>query len=143
MEIDYMREDDLEQVCTIEDEIFSSPWDEKSFLDSIKHNDRIYLVAKEDKEVLGYCGMWNAIDEGQITNVAVKEEKRNKKIGYNMLKALINEGKNNNLKSVTLEVRVSNEEAIHLYHKFGFKDCGIRKGYYSKPKEDAIIMWLK
>ena len=138
-----MKENDLSQVCTIEDETFSTPWDEKSFLDSINHKDRIYLVAKEDEKVLGYCGMWNSIDEGQITNVAVKEENRNKKIGYNMLKALINEGKNNNLKSFVLEVRVSNDKAINLYHKLGFKDCGIRKGYYSKPKEDAIIMWLK
>ena len=141
MEIRQMQEKDLKQVCKIEKNTFSLPWSYESFFESIKSKDKIYLVAKEDESVLGYCGLWKYYDEGQITNVAVREENRNRQIGYNMLKTLIDYGKMEDMSAFTLEVRVSNSGAIHLYHKLGFEDVGIRKNYYMKPNEDALIMW--
>ena len=109
---------------------------------SDRHN--IYLVAENDQhEVVGYCGIWGVLDEGQITNVAVREEDQGKGIGYEMLQELIEIGKNEGLSQYTLEVRVSNKKAIRLYEKLGFEEEGIRKEFYDKPVEDASIMWLR
>ena len=79
MKIRPMVNKDLEQVCDIEQDTFSEPWSYNSFSTSIAAKDNTYLVAEEDGEVLGYCGMWGSIDEGQITNVAVKKSHRGKK----------------------------------------------------------------
>ena len=141
MKIRPMSDKDLKQVCDIENETFSEPWSYNSFSNSITSKDNTYLVAEEDDEILGYCGMWGTVDEGQITNVAVKKEHRNRKIGYNLMKTLMEYGKDNGLIAFTLEVRAGNEHAIKLYHSLGFRDSGYRKNFYSKPKEDALIMW--
>lgn len=132
---------DLEAVCLLEASIFSSPWKYNDFLTSIEDNNNIYLVVELGQEIVAYCGLWGVAGEGQINNVAVKEEYRKKHIGYEMLNKLLEYGQSIELKEFTLEVRSSNTGAITLYHKLGFKDAGIRKDFYSKPKEDAIIMW--
>ena len=137
-----MIDKDLKQVCDIENDTFSEPWSYRSFSNSLTSKDNTYLVAEEDGEILGYCGMWGTVDEGQITNVAVKKEHRNKKIGFKLLKTLMEYGKDNGLIAFTLEVRVGNRAAINLYHNLGFTDSGYRKNFYSKPNEDALIMWL-
>ena len=136
-----MIDKDLKQVCDIENDTFSEPWSYKSFSNSLTSKDNTYLVA-EDGEILGYCGMWGTVDEGQITNVAVKKEHRNKKIGFKLMKTLMEYGKDNGLIAFTLEVRAGNRAAINLYHNLGFTDSGYRKNFYSKPNEDALIMWL-
>ena len=81
------------------------------------------------------------MDEGHITNVAVHSDYRGQKIGDKLIKALVKICKDNNIISMTLEVRVSNIVAQNLYKKYGFKLAGIRKEYYSDNKEDAMIMW--
>lgn len=138
-----MKEADIPYVCEIECSIFSKPWSFNSFLSSIKDTDNIYLVVEEEEEVIGYCGLWGIVGEGQINNVAVKNEHRNKGIGRKMLQRLIDLGKEQGLEEFTLEVRVSNKNAIHLYRSLLFKDAGIRKNFYEEPAEDAIIMWYK
>ena len=142
MKIRPMIDKDLIQVCDIENDTFSEPWRYNSFSNSLTSKDNTYLVAEEDGEILGYCGMWGTVDEGQITNVAVKKEHRNKKIGFKLMKTLMEYGKDNGLIAFTLEVRAGNRAAINLYHNLGFTDSGYRKNFYSKPNEDALIMWL-
>ena len=80
-------------------------------------------------------------DEGQINNVAVAKEYRNQGICTSILTKVMEECKDRGVMAFTLEVRVSNEAAIRVYEKMGFKNCGIRKNYYKKPEEDAMIMW--
>lgn len=143
MVIRKMTEQDLEAVCEIENKIFSMPWSKKDFETSLVNGDNIYLVVLIEKEIVAYCGLWGVLGEGQINNVAVKEQYRNQKIGYKMLSELIDMGKKNRLKQFTLEVRKSNHFAIRLYEQLGFYCEGIRKGFYDTPKEDALIMWLK
>lgn len=138
-----MMEADLEQVCVIEQETFSDPWSREDFMDSLKESNNGYLVAIMDEGIAGYCGYWGIVGEGYIYNVAVKKEYRRHKIGYRMLKALMEEAKGRGITSLTLEVRYSNEAAIGLYETLGFERAGIRKDFYTKPKEDAVIMWLK
>ncbi|MBP1756266.1 MAG: hypothetical protein H6Q59_2664 [Firmicutes bacterium] len=142
MEIRRMTEADLEQVCAIENETFSDPWSKDDFRNSLLDDKNDYLVVDIDGTIAGYCGFWGVMDEGDIFNVAVKKEYRRQHIGADMMKALIEKGRARGIASFTLEVRYSNEPAIRLYEDLGFQRAGIRKDFYSKPKEDAVIMWL-
>lgn len=142
MNITFMTEQDIASVYQIECEVFSKPWSKASFLESIENKKNIYLVAKEDEEIIGYCGLWGIIDEGHITNVAVKKSCQGKGIGKEMLKKLLEFGRGKGLVAFTLEVRVSNMSAIRLYHSLGFLDAGIRRNFYEDPIEDGLIMWL-
>lgn len=136
-----MEEKDLDQVACIEKNVFSQPWSLQGFKSSLESRDTIYLVAVKGNEVCGYCGLLQAVDEADITNVCVKESARNQGIAVKMLEKLISCGIEKNIKAFTLEVRVSNHKALHLYEKLGFENAGIRKAFYDFPKEDAVIMW--
>lgn len=138
-----MTEADLPSVNYIETETFSDPWSEEDFRKSYEDPNNHYLVIEIDHRVVGYCGYWGVGDEGYIYNVAVQQEYRNQKLGYEMLSELIETGKFNGITSFSLEVRCSNEAAIRLYEKLGFVSEGIRKNFYTKPPEDAVIMWLR
>jgi ribosomal-protein-alanine N-acetyltransferase len=133
---------DLEQVFAIEEESFSDPWSEEDFRSALLDEKNDYLVAEAKGQVAGYCGFWGVVGEGDIFNVAVKKEFRRQHIGEAMLKELLRRGMARGITSFTLEVRGSNEAAIRLYESLGFVKEGIRKEFYSKPKEDAVIMWL-
>ena len=143
MKIREMLEADLLSVCIIEQEIFSEPWSKEDFYNSIKDNNHLYLIAEIEGNVVGYCGYWGIAGEGNIYNIAVNKEYRRQQIGYLLLKELINKGIEKGVNTFTLEVRRSNEAAILLYQRLGFQSVGIRKSFYSKPKEDAVIMWLE
>lgn len=136
-----MEEKDLEQVIAIEQSIFSMPWSMEDFKKSQNDTHNIYVVVDKESEILGYCGLWSVLDEGQITNVAVKEEARGCGLGYEMMKKLIGIGEERGLTSFTLEVRESNAPARKLYERLGFENAGIRPNFYDKPKENALIMW--
>ena len=135
-----MQEKDCKAVYEIEKEVFSLPWSEQGFLDAIASDNNIFLVAEEEKQIVGYLGMYVALDEGEITNVAVSPSNRNLGIGDKLIKEALSQMKEKGIIQVVLEVRVSNTPAIRLYEKNGFQTCGIRKGFYEFPKEDAYIM---
>lgn len=137
-----MCEQDILAVHEIECSIFSKPWSEKDFRDSYTKASNIYLVAEVDNNIAGYCGFWGVAGEGQITNVAVRNDYRRQGIAEKMISELITQGRKQGIEAFTLEVRVNNQAAIFLYHRLGFKDCGIRKNFYEEPVEDALIMWL-
>ena len=141
-QIRLMEEGDLEQVTRIEKNIFSDPWSRQSFLDSLNQSMCVYLVVEKQEEIVAYCGLYVVQDEGQITNVAVKENYRNAHVATVMLEELIQRAEDKGACNFTLEVRASNNAAIHLYEKLGFKNVGTRKKFYEKPVEDAVIMWL-
>lgn len=136
-----MVEADLDEVYKIEQETFADPWSKESFLNSISDKNNHYLVATIDDKITGYCGYYGILGEGYIYNVAVKESFRRQGIGLMMLEELILQSVSRGITFLTLEVRSSNASAIHLYKKLGFVEIGIRKDFYTKPLEDAIIMW--
>ena len=136
-----MQPEDLAEVCKIEKDNFSLPWSEKSFLESMERNDTVFLVALEDEEVAGYIGCYCIAGAGEITNVAVKASHRRKGIGGKLLQKLYEEGAALDTQEYFLEVRESNEAAIGLYLRQGFVKEGIRKNFYEKPVENAVIMW--
>ena len=135
-----MQPEDLAEVCKIEKDNFSLPWSEKSFLESMEREDTVFLVALEDEDVAGYIGCYCIAGTGEITNVAVKETCRRKGIGGMLLEKLYEEGALLDTQEFFLEVRESNEPAKCLYEKQGFKPVGLRKNYFRKPTENAVLM---
>lgn len=135
-----MRAEDTAEAEILEKEIFSQPWSARGFLDAIGQENTIFLVAEEESQLVGYIGMYCALDEGEITNVAVAPQWRRRGIGELLIQELKKEAKMRGILQMILEVRVSNEPAISLYRKNGFENIGIRKGFYELPKEDAYIM---
>lgn len=136
-----MKEIDLDGVTEIEKEIFSQPWSKTSFADSLKSKNTMYVVAEDDGDVKGYCGMYLSFTEGNITNVAVSSSCRRQNIAHNMLNYILELAKEKGITDTFLEVRETNVPAIKLYEGLGFEKAGIRKNYYKMPTENALIMW--
>jgi ribosomal-protein-alanine N-acetyltransferase len=185
-----MTPQDARAVAAIEKEIFSQPWSEHGFLDSLSNPDTLFLVAQNDSSdyagtceaadpetgsgngtgsgneigsgngatmcssreekqsmpaqpaVAGYIGMYLAMDEGEITNVAVAASARKRGIGKALIRELVEKAARRGVSRIVLEVRVGNRPAIALYEQMGFRRIGTRKGFYDFPKEDADIMEL-
>ncbi|MCF2642977.1 MAG: ribosomal protein S18-alanine N-acetyltransferase [Lachnospiraceae bacterium] len=143
LEIKRMTKEHLTSVAEIEAEVFSVPWTRQGFADTLTMENVIFLVAEEEGTVVGYCGIYLAADEGEITNVAVSPFRRRKGIADRLLGNLLEQAKKRGIIRFVLEVRCSNEPAISLYEKYGFKIQGIRKNFYDKPQEDAYVMILE
>lgn len=137
-----MTAEDIPAVARLEQECFAEPWSENALAESLADANYVFFVAAFlDETVAGYVGAYLAADELSITNVAVTASYRRCGAANQLMKALDAFAKEKNLYGITLEVRVSNSAAIALYEKNGYEKSGIRKGFYSKPKEDALIMW--
>lgn len=143
LELTEMMPQDVPEVAALERQIFTMPWSENGFISSLRSKDTLYLVARENGILAGYCGFLQSFDEADITNVAVALEARGRGVGQKMLAELMRRGKDRGILRYTLEVRISNTAAVHLYEKRGFVSAGIRKNFYEKPQEDALIMWTK
>lgn len=135
--------EDVEEVSRIEQETFSMPWQPQDFLEMVEADYAYYYVAEIDNEIAGCCGIRNMAGEGEITNVVVAEKFRRRGIGRALMEYMLKEAKLHGMESATLEVRVSNKNAIHLYESLGFRGEGVRPDFYEKPKEDALIMWKR
>lgn len=135
-----MRKEDVAAVAKLEAQIFSQPWSAQGFWDALALSDTVFLVAEEGNRILGYCGMYLTIDEGEITNVAVDSGERCRGVGQELLIQMQKEAKHRGITRLVLEVRVSNHSAIRLYERNGFSIAGVRKGFYECPREDAYIM---
>lgn len=135
-----MQMKDVWPVSRIEQEIFSKPWSYQGFVDALNLGNTIFLVAEEEGKIIGYIGMYLSLDEGEITNVTVAVTERQRGVGGLLLTEMKKEAERRSVARIVLEVRVSNDSAVRLYERSGFKNCGVRKGFYDMPKEDAYIM---
>lgn len=140
MNVRRMEKDDVSQVERIEKSVFSIPWSYQSLLEACEEEENIYLVCEEEGTVVGYCGMWTVLGEGNITNVAVAESARNKGAGTLLMEKLEEAGRKKGIGVFFLEVRESNAAARHVYEKCGFRSIGVRRRFYEKPPEDAVVM---
>ena len=129
-----MTRDHLDEVAELERACFSTPWSRNMLAEELDNAAAAYLVAldAEDGSVVGYAGLLVVVDEGYITNVAVRPE--------SLLDVFVHFAEGNRLAFLTLEVRASNYGAIALYGSRGFRGVGRRPNYYEHPNEDAIIM---
>lgn len=136
-----MSEGHIDSIAALEKQCFSMPWSKNSLINELSNVNSHFLVAIDESEkVLGYIGFNYVCDEGYITNVAVFPNYRRCGVAKTLLKYIFDFGYKKNLKFVSLEVRQSNLSAICLYKSLDFVNVGLRKNFYSLPKEDAIIM---
>ena len=136
-----MTADHLDEVAELERICFSAPWSRNMLAEELNNALSAMLVALDDSgRVVGYAGVQVILDEGYITNVAVRPECRRQGIAGKLLDVFLNFAQGNRLAFLTLEVRASNEAAIILYGRHGFRGVGRRRNYYEHPREDAIIM---
>ena len=138
-----MRRRHLRGIMAIERQVYPRPWSPNLFLSEMAESrNRCYLVAKMDREVVGYGGLICYGEEAHITNVAVDPLHHRRRIGSRLLNDLILGAVDRGADAVSLEVRVTNWGAQRLYGRFGFRPVGVRKNYYQEIHEDALIMWL-
>ena len=136
-----MNADHLDQVAELERICFSTPWSRNMLAEELENALSAFLVALDDGDnVVGYAGLQVILDEGSITNVAVRPDCRRQGIAGKLLQVFLDFARGNHLAFLTLEVRASNYDAIALYGSQGFREAGRRKNYYEHPREDAIIM---
>jgi len=138
-----MRRRHLRGIMAIERQVYPRPWSPNLFLSEMTESrNRCYLVARMDREVVGYGGLICYGEEAHITNVAVDPMHHRRRIGSRLLRELIVNAVDLGADAVSLEVRVTNWGAQRLYGGFGFRPVGVRKNYYQEISEDALIMWL-
>lgn len=135
-----MTESDVPHVAAIEAESICPPWSEQGFLSALAQPGSLFLVAETENGIAGYCGMYTAADEGEITNVAVSRRYREKGIGNRLMETAVSAAAERGLTQIILEVRESNLPAVKLYTRHGFCPCGKRKNFYHDPDEDAVVM---
>ena len=137
MEIIPMNESHVAAVAALEKANFSEPWSENSVRGELTNKLALWLVAVEDGEVVGYVGSQTVLQEADMMNIAVADTHRRRGIAKMLVEELIRQL---DAYQLTLEVRASNAPAISLYEALGFQQVGLRKNYYRKPKEDALIL---
>lgn len=142
VEIAPMTAQDIPAILEIERRSFATPWPREAYTHELDHNrTAVYLVARQDEAAVGYAGMWVVMDEAHITTIAVDPPLRGLGIGERLLIGLIDRAIERGARWIQLEVRQSNMVAQRLYHKYGFREVGIRRHYYSDNGEDAVVMW--
>lgn len=138
-----MQESDLPKILEIEHACFPSPWAPQSFVSELRDNEYArYFCLEHEGKIIGYMGLWFILEEGHITNVAIAPEYQGIGRGEFLMRSVIDLMVKEGMERMTLEVRASNMAAQRLYGRIGFVTAGLRKGYYSDNREDALIMWL-
>lgn len=132
---------DLDSISSSLNSDFDDFWNIDTLKEELTNQNSKYIVAKKNDEVVGFGGIWKAVDDIHITNIVVRKDQRKKGIGEKILKKLIILSKLQNVENITLEVNITNIPAQNLYEKYGFKKIGIRKKYYNN-QNDAFIMTL-
>lgn len=143
MQINRMNQEDIASVVRLEQMIFSDPWNEAMLKASLESQHEIYFTAKEGERLIGYAGLSFVIPEGEIHRIAVDPLFRRQKAGAALMEELVISARRLGITDILLEVRYGNLAAVSLYECCGFKKAGLRKGYYKRPDEDALIMCLK
>ena len=135
-----MKAEHVPQVAQLEKLCFADPWSEMSIASELQSIWSYWVVALDGDQLVGYVGSQSSFDESDIMNIAVHPDWRRQGIAESLIGALIGELKKRGSHALLLEVRASNDPAIALYGKLGFRQVGRRKNYYRNPKEDALIL---
>ncbi|HUZ83072.1 MAG TPA: ribosomal protein S18-alanine N-acetyltransferase [Gaiellales bacterium] len=136
-----LRPGDLEAIEAIEQRSYPTPWSRSMFAGELAKPSGICLGAFQGSEMLGYLIVARYVDAWHVMNVAVDVPHRGRGVARALLLRLFELTRGESDRGYTLEVRVSNQVAIHLYESLGFVGSGIRRGYYTDNREDALIMW--
>ena len=144
LETSLMTMGDVDAIHAIEAQSFANPWTRDAFVKEVTENQCArYVVLREDGVPVAYAGTWLVMDEGHITNIAVRKDRRKMGYGERVTRALIQLAADTGISWMTLEVRRGNAAAIAMYKKLGFAEVGYRKRYYPDNGEDALVMLLE
>lgn len=135
-----IEEKDLDTLAALEQEIFSDSWSREGLEESLSQNHALLLGAWADDVLAGYLVFYYSPGEGEIVRIATAESMRRKGIASHLLLELENVCEEKEIEKLFLEVRESNETAIEFYKSHGFTEDGLRKNFYTKPVEDAVLM---
>lgn len=141
LQIVKLNERHIVEMAEIEKRCFKTPWSFNMLNFELNNPLAHYFVVENDGEVVAYCGIYRILDEGHITNIAVKPEYQQQGVGTKLLTEVLEMSRSSGIVQVTLEVNEHNERAIKFYEKFGFRYSGRRPKYY-EGVDDAIIYWL-
>jgi ribosomal-protein-alanine N-acetyltransferase len=142
MEIRRLTLHDLDDIVRIENAVYPTPWSRSMFAGELAKPSSLSLGAFDDEwNLIAYLIVSRYDDAWHIMNVAVHRESRRQGVASRLLDELFDLTAGGSRRGYTLEVRVSNATAISLYERFGFEPSGIRRGYYTDNREDALIMW--
>jgi ribosomal-protein-alanine N-acetyltransferase len=141
IEIRVLELADLSAIEAIEQQAYPTPWSRSMFASELAKPTSICLGAFEGQDLVGYVINSRYVDAWHVMNVAVDPAHQRRGIATQLLERLFALTRDDERRGYTLEVRVSNEDAIALYEKLGFDQRGIRRGYYTDNREDALIMW--
>jgi ribosomal-protein-alanine N-acetyltransferase len=132
---------DLTSIEEIEQRAYPTPWSRSMFASELAKPTSICLGAFEGSDLVGYVINSRYVDAWHVMNVAVHPDHQRRGVASALLERLFELTRGDERRGYTLEVRVSNEGAIRLYEQLGFESRGIRRGYYTDNREDALIMW--
>lgn len=135
-----IEEKDVEQVCELEKNCFSDAWSAAGIQESLKQSHTVLLGAWLNGKLVGYVIAYFSIDDCEIARIAVDESCRRKGAALRLLEELKSICLKKRTDKIILDVRESNEAALGLYRRFGFTEDGIRKNFYVKPSENAVLM---
>src|SRR5258708_33382958 len=137
------RVEQIDEVLAIEEASFTNPWTREMYLAELRNPGVSYcFVARdESRRPAGFCSFWRVLDELHINNLAVAPEFRRSGVASTLLTFVLAEGVRMGAQRATLEVRRSNDAARYLYERFGFTVAGVRRAYYTRPVEDALVLW--
>ena len=142
VELRRLEAGDLDEVEEIERESYPTPWSRSMFDAELRKPSSLALGASTERErLVGYAFVSRYVDAWHVMNVAVADTYRRRGIAVALLERLFDVTATDPRRGYTLEVRVSNTGAIALYEKLGFEARGVRRGYYTDNREDALIMW--
>lgn len=133
----------IDDILRIEQLAFTNPWTREMYLAELEHHDVAFFYVARDAvgEAIGFCSWWRVLDEVHINNIAVLPERRRCGVASALIARVLADGAARGATRATLEVRRSNVAALQLYERLGFHVTATRKGYYSHPDEDALILW--
>lgn len=139
-----MTAGDVERIAEIEKASFTSPWKADTFGQLLeREGTELWVLDEEGEGVVGYAVVWCILDQGELANIAITGERRGRGYGRRLLEKVIEVARARGVHALYLEVRVSNAGAIALYESLGFTRVGMRKKYYDRPVEDALVMVLR
>ena len=143
MNVNKMQREQVAAAAALEARLFSHPWKEQDFEESLEDPCRAFFAAMEGEALLGYCGLQWSGEQGDILTIGVEPSCRRKGMGLALMREALSECRAQGVKELFLEVRESNEAARRLYEKCGFALLYNRKNYYSDPKEDGLVYRLE
>lgn len=135
---------DVQELLAIEQAQFPEPWTKGMLLDEISNTEtRRYTVAVEHGRIVGYLGVMFVLDELHVNTIGTLPGNEGRGIASSLLDEALADAKARGITKATLEVAASNERAQHLYYRYGFKPVGVRKNYYERSHEDALVLWAQ